>query len=80
MVAKIEKSVCNGCGLCIYACGEFCLDFDAVRYKAHLAKPRDCIDCRHCAYACPRHAITFVIADVERFLRREGRKKEARQN
>lgn len=71
MVAKINVAKCNGCGICIYQCGMYVLEFDADRYKARVAKPKDCIDCFFCVGVCPENAIGLVIADVERFLRRQ---------
>lgn len=71
MVAKIDTTKCNGCGICIYVCGTYALEFDADRYKAHLARPKGCIDCFFCSLSCPESAITIVIPEVQQFLKRQ---------
>lgn len=71
MVAKINAAKCNGCGICLYQCGKYVLEFNIDRYKAKVARPKDCINCFFCVGVCPENAINLVIAEVQRALRHQ---------
>jgi NAD-dependent dihydropyrimidine dehydrogenase PreA subunit len=53
----IDKSKCDGCGLCVEACHEGALAL--VDGKAELVRPNFCDGMGDCLPACPRDAIAF---------------------
>lgn len=59
--AKVNKDLCNGCGLCIKPahCG---VDYRAIRIvngKAEV-ETKQCLGCGTCSYLCPTKAISMV--------------------
>ena len=67
MIARtvtIDKTKCNGCGLCVKACHEGAMAL--VDGKAELVKPNLCDGLGDCLPACPHDAISFVEKDIVR--------------
>jgi adenylylsulfate reductase subunit B len=66
-VRKIDKELCNGCGLCVLQCpmDVFRLDTSTKPHKAFIKYLRDCQSCALCEDQCPEGAIT-VIPTFER--------------
>ncbi len=58
-IEKIDREVCNSCGLCLDSC-----PCDVIRYdgenKAVIAYPDDCHTCFLCESDCPVAAITVA--------------------
>ena len=54
---------CNGCGLCVEACGPRCLE--VVDNLAVLTRPGDCGSEEHCIPACPVDAIHMAWEPAE---------------
>jgi len=57
MPPKVSDEKCNGCGICIYECGGFCLALNPKKEKIWLSNGRDCVDCFRCEASCPEEAI-----------------------
>lgn len=49
LAVRVDKNLCNDCGLCVKAC-----PMDIRRVGDH-----ECIHCGHCASCCPKNAIYF---------------------
>ena len=67
MIARtvtIDKTKCNGCGLCVKACHEGAMAL--IDGKAELVKPSLCDGLGDCLPACPQNAIAFTDKDVVR--------------
>ena len=62
MPPRITIEKCNGCGICIYQCGGFCLTLDYKRNKAKLSNGSECVDCFQCEARCPQEAIKISIS------------------
>ena len=57
---SIDESKCTGCGMCITSCGREVFDFDAVKKKAIVARPLQClVGCTSCEAWCVFDAISF---------------------
>ena len=56
-IIKIDKSLCDGCGLCVSACHEGAIGL--VDEKAKLLRDDYCDGLGNCLPACPTGAITF---------------------
>lgn len=54
-IPVIDEDVCNGCGLCVEACGPQCLQI--VKGIAVLSSLNACGSEEHCIAACPDDAI-----------------------
>jgi NAD-dependent dihydropyrimidine dehydrogenase PreA subunit len=56
MITKIDKELCNGCGICEETC-----PLDTIRLgddtKAYIAYPEDCMTCYMCEMNCSLGAI-----------------------
>lgn len=59
---RIDKTKCNGCGLCVKACHEGAMAI--VDGKAELVRPNLCDGLGDCLPACPQDAISFIEKDV----------------
>lgn len=57
-IIKIDRSKCNGCGLCVQACHEGAIGM--VDGKAQLMRDDYCDGLGDCLPACPTGAISFV--------------------
>lgn len=58
-VIQIDEKLCNGCGLCVNVCKDFCL---VLKDKKAILSGQDlfgCIGCGHCMMVCPKAAITI---------------------
>jgi NAD-dependent dihydropyrimidine dehydrogenase PreA subunit len=62
----IQQEQCTGCGLCIEACENHCLEL--VWDFATLVRPKDCAGDGGCVKACPEKIIqmAWVSADSRR--------------
>ena len=60
----IDRTKCNGCGLCVKACHEGAMAL--VNGKAELVKPDLCDGLGDCLPACPQDAISFIEKDMVR--------------
>lgn len=60
----IDREVCKGCGLCVFACPKQVLALDLSAFNARgynpssVENPQNCIACGMCAIICPDSAIT----------------------
>ncbi|MCD6098391.1 ferredoxin family protein [bacterium] len=60
---EVDPNHCKGCGLCIEACPEDCIEFSSeinrLGYHPARYKGEGCIGCGFCFYTCPEpNAIT----------------------
>ena len=60
---RIDKTKCNGCGLCVKACHEGAMAL--VDGKAELVRPNLCDGLGDCLPACPQDAISFVDREMK---------------
>lgn len=56
-IIKIDKEICNGCGLCVSACHEGAIGL--IDGKAELLRDDYCDGLGNCLPVCPTGAITF---------------------
>lgn len=61
MPPKIKITLCTGCGICIFQCGQDVFVFDAQTDKSKVAHPRECVDCYICEQYCPTRAIVVKV-------------------
>ena len=60
MIARVDKDVCTGCGLCVDSCPEvFELDNELARVKISPVPPKSEARCREAANGCPVNAIAL---------------------
>jgi len=57
MIASIDETKCDGCGICIEACPIDTLRMDEKGEKAVIKYPDDCMTCYACELKCPTGAI-----------------------
>ncbi|MCP4626200.1 MAG: 4Fe-4S dicluster domain-containing protein, partial [bacterium] len=58
--AKIDQSLCTGCGLCIAVCSH---DTITLKDKKAYVTGDASLNCGHCAAACPVNAIDVKLID-----------------
>jgi len=56
-IIKIDRDMCNGCGLCVSACHEAAIGL--IDGKAALLRDDYCDGLGNCLPVCPTGAITF---------------------
>ena len=62
MPPRIDPTLCDGCGICVFDCGAFVLTMDPRRNIAKLTgQGKGCVDCFICEFVCPEHAITMKV-------------------
>lgn len=62
-IIKIEKELCNGCGLCVEACHEEAIQM--VDGKAQLVSDQYCDGLGNCLPACPAGAIEIIEREAD---------------
>ena len=61
-IIQIDKSKCNGCGLCVKACHEGAIKL--IDGKAKLTRDDYCDGFGDCLPSCPMNAISFIMKDT----------------
>jgi NAD-dependent dihydropyrimidine dehydrogenase PreA subunit len=56
----LNPEACRGRAMCREVCPKNCYVIDAVRHKAAMARPDDCVQCGACIVQCPEDALAFV--------------------
>lgn len=56
-IEKIDRELCNGCGICVDDCPTDVIRFDEESQKAYIAYENDCGVCFLCSDDCPTAAI-----------------------
>jgi NAD-dependent dihydropyrimidine dehydrogenase PreA subunit len=57
---ELNLDTCQGRAMCREVCPKNCYVIDAVRHKAMIAKPDECVQCGACIVQCPEDALAFV--------------------
>jgi len=58
MIAKIDPTSCNGCGICVEVCPTDVIRMDAGgSMKAVIRYYENCMTCYNCEIECPENAI-----------------------
>lgn len=66
---KVDKEMCKGCGLCVWACPKKIMALDDAEINSAGYNPSKCINeeaciaCATCARVCPDVAITVEKID-----------------
>ena len=79
-IIKIDKKLCNGCGLCVEACHEGAIQM--VDGKAQLVSDQYCDGLGNCLPACPAGAIEIIEREADSYDQKavdEKRKSEQKQ-
>ena len=71
-IIKIDKNLCNGCGLCATACHEGAIGI--VDGKATLLQEDYCDGLGDCLPACPQNAISFEMREAPAYNEEAVRK------
>jgi len=64
-IIKIDKELCNGCGLCVEACHEGAIQM--VDSKAQLVSDQYCDGLGNCLPACPAGAIEIIEREADSY-------------
>lgn len=59
---RIDRDLCNGCGICVNSCPMDVIRMDRNSKKAIAKYPEDCTLCDFCEIDCPQKAI-YVIPE-----------------
>ena len=63
IVARVDKELCIGCGVCMEQCPMKAIDFDdAVKADVDI---NICVGCGACETACPMEAIKVLDTETE---------------
>lgn len=76
-IIKIDRSKCNGCGLCVQACHEGAIGM--VDGKAQLMRDDYCDGLGDCLPACPTGAISFVEREAAAYNEEEVIKNKSKK-
>lgn len=79
-IIKIDKELCNGCGLCVEACHEGAIQM--VDGKAQLVGDQYCDGLGNCLPACPAGAIEIIEKEADSYNQKaveEKQKSEQKQ-
>lgn len=77
-IIKINKELCNGCGLCVDACHEDAIGI--IDGKATLLRDDYCDGLGNCLPACPVNAISFEEREALEYNDEEVKKNIAKKN
>jgi NAD-dependent dihydropyrimidine dehydrogenase PreA subunit len=67
-IKRIDKGLCNGCGICVNSCPTDVIRLDRQSKKAVIKYPEDCMLCEWCKTDCPQHAISISPDKVSPLL------------
>ena len=62
--ARVDRTACNGCGICTRRCQARAMDVPDKKKPARVDLNR-CLGCGHCIAACPQEAITLEKKPAE---------------
>jgi NAD-dependent dihydropyrimidine dehydrogenase PreA subunit len=60
---ELNTETCEGRAMCREVCPKNCYVIDAVRHKAVMARPDDCVQCGACIVQGPEDALAFVTPE-----------------
>ena len=70
-VERIDRDLCDGCGICVNVCSSDVLRMDEEG-KAVIKYPDECIVCLYCEEDCPTRAIYVSPVKTVRLLNAWG--------
>jgi ferredoxin len=61
---KINNELCNGCGVCVKICSDYCLKMENGKAAISDTAVFGCIGCGHCMAVCPTGAIEVYGREI----------------
>jgi len=58
--AVVDDEKCNGCGVCVPACGDSSYGAISLRDKIAIVDENRCVGCGLCKLVCPKDAVTYT--------------------